>query len=118
MVNALRFIAGIILYFFATDLLENFFDITAGSYAWWTIHIFSDVISVVAVFLVSPYALAAIAMYLVYDIGSTIWNEEGFFNILNLCGNSMFQFWLAGLLIKLYENSTGKEYGEKESKDS
>lgn len=116
MITVLRFIAGIVLYFAAADLLIDFLDIARGSNTWLFMNIFSGCIGIVATFFVSPYAVGLICFYLVYDIGSTIWNEEGFFNILALCGDSMLQFWLAGLLMKLYEDSTGKEYGEEEFK--
>ena len=111
MVVAIRFILAIVLYFFATDLLENFFDIETGSNVWLAMEIFSGAIGITAAFFVSSPATTCIMLYLLYDLGSTFWNNKGFMNILILCANPMIQLGIATFLIDKYKEITGNDYG-------
>ena len=117
MIKALRFIAAIILYFIAANLIEDFFDIQDGSFTWFLIEIFSGAIGIVAAFFVSSAATMLIGLYLIYDMGSTIWNLKGFFNILIHLIDPSVQMMILGFLIENYEKVTGKEYGGDDSKD-
>lgn len=112
--GALRFIAGIVLYFCAADLLIDFLDIPEQSTAWLLMNIFAGSIGIAATFFVSPSALMIIVLYLLYDVGSTIWNKDGFWNILLSCGDSIVQLIVYGFLVNMYEETTGKEYGKDE----
>jgi len=108
--GVIRFILAVALYFTATDLLEDFFNIAEGTNTWLAMEIFSGVIEITAVFFISKEATGLISLYLLYSVGSTFWNNEGFFNILFLCAGSLVQMITVTILIDQYEKITGKTY--------
>ena len=116
MIKGVRFVAAIILYFIAANLIEDFFDIKDGTVTWLIIELFSGAIGITAAFFVSSMATMVIGLYLMYDIGSTIWNLKGFGNILMHIADPMIQFVILGVLMENYKEATGKEYGEDDLK--
>lgn len=76
--------------------------------------IFSGAIGITAAFFVSSPATICIMLYLLYDLGSTFWNNKGFMNILILCADPLIQLGIAAFMMDKYKEITGNDYGSRD----